>query len=336
MSTFFISVIVPIYNVDKYLKDCIDSVINQASNEVELILVNDGSADGSLDICMSYRGYPNVSIINQVNSGVSRARNKGLHMAKGDYVWFVDGDDYIEPGALSDVLSKIQEQNPDIVVGQMRKFKSIKSILVNADQSRGAYSAELSARIEHLSGDDIFLAILQNNTFQPSLCANIYRRNLFMKNNITLDPSLVNNEDIDCSMSLYRHADSIGVVNKTIYNYRQSRQGSATNSFSASRVLSSLEFIKKQKAIKEDNNELNEAIGNYLAYQFSITLGSYALCSPSDRALLRPHIIQSSAILGSAKSKKPKLTLFLCKSLGLRATSSILGVFIRAKRAMGV
>ena len=93
-----ISIIVPIYNVDKYLSRCIDSILNQTFKNFELILVNDGSTDKSLDICKYYKNIDNRKyIINKKNGGLSSARNAGLEIARGKYIGFVDSDDYIHP-----------------------------------------------------------------------------------------------------------------------------------------------------------------------------------------------------------------------------------------------
>lgn len=110
-----ISIIVPIYNAEKYLKKCIKSLISQTYRNLEIILVNDGSIDGSLDICKDYSTIDSrILVIDKINGGVSSARNKGLEIATGDFIGFVDSDDYIDKRMYEKLLLAIKENSADI------------------------------------------------------------------------------------------------------------------------------------------------------------------------------------------------------------------------------
>lgn len=112
-----LSIIVPIYNVEKYLPQCIDSILNQDYVDFELILVNDGSPDDSLSICRQYAEKDKrVRVINKPNGGLTSSRKAGAKIAKGEYVICVDGDDYVEQGYFSCVARSLDEFNPDMVV----------------------------------------------------------------------------------------------------------------------------------------------------------------------------------------------------------------------------
>ena len=127
------SIIIPVYNVEKYLKKCLTSIVQQNFNDYELILVDDGSTDMSGKICDEFEEkYNNIIVMHISNSGVSNARNKGLEIARGEYIWFVDSDDYVEPEALK-ILSEQLEMNPKIellflklMYGKLRKIKKKK------------------------------------------------------------------------------------------------------------------------------------------------------------------------------------------------------------------
>lgn len=120
-----VSVIIPIYNKEKYLKQCLDSVVNQTLRNIEIILVNDGSADNSKKICEEYVAKDKrIILINQENSGAATARQKGLDIAKGEYIYFIDADDHIEPDLCERVYSEAEKTGADIVLFNCIEHKS--------------------------------------------------------------------------------------------------------------------------------------------------------------------------------------------------------------------
>jgi len=121
-----LSLIVPIYNIEDYLEKCLDSLIKIKEGKIEIILVNDGSTDGSLDLCLKYRKKDNrIKIINKKNGGLSDARNKGLKEANGEFIWFIDGDDYISD---VDSLFKYLNKDNDIIVFNYNEVRNNKVI----------------------------------------------------------------------------------------------------------------------------------------------------------------------------------------------------------------
>lgn len=111
-----ISVIVPVYNVEPYIAECIESIQNQSYQHLEIILVNDGSTDDSGDICDQYAAYDNrIKVIHQENAGLSAARNAGIEVSTGDYIAFVDSDDYIGITVYEDMLKLMKDHNLDII-----------------------------------------------------------------------------------------------------------------------------------------------------------------------------------------------------------------------------
>ena len=138
MQDIKVSVIVPIYNTEKFLRKCIESIVNQTLEEIEIILINDGSTDNSHIVCEEYsRKYPKkIRYINNKNIGCSATRNLGISLAKGEYIAFVDSDDYIEQEMYQEMYEKAKKENLDIVVcginymnEQTQKIK--KSIPIN-------------------------------------------------------------------------------------------------------------------------------------------------------------------------------------------------------------
>ena len=112
-----VSIIVPVYNMEKRLNKCLDSLINQTYKNIEIIVVNDGSMDHSLDIIREYQAKDSrINVINQRNMGISEARNNGLAIATGDYLCFADSDDYVELDMIEELVNKITTDKSDIVV----------------------------------------------------------------------------------------------------------------------------------------------------------------------------------------------------------------------------
>ena len=117
MNKPIVSVLIPVYNVEKYLKKCLDSVVNQTLTDIEIICVNDGSTDGSLKILEEYRSIDSrIKIINKANGGLPSARNAGLNAAKGRYVGFVDSDDYIEPNMFEKLVDVAEHEESEVVI----------------------------------------------------------------------------------------------------------------------------------------------------------------------------------------------------------------------------
>ncbi len=117
-----ISVIIPIYNSEKYLSECLESIINQTFKDIEIICINDGSKDNSLNILNEYLKKDNrIIIVNQKNSGVSSARNKGIRLSTGDFISFIDSDDYLDLNVYEKCVQRIIRDNSDIIIFEKKK-----------------------------------------------------------------------------------------------------------------------------------------------------------------------------------------------------------------------
>lgn len=122
----FLSVVIPVYNVSSYLRKCVDSVLTQDLDNYEIILVDDGSLDSSTQICDDYASkYSQIRVIHQSNGGLSVARNTGINAARGEYICFIDSDDYWEPNVLGALMNQIKEENLDVLRFNYRKQKII-------------------------------------------------------------------------------------------------------------------------------------------------------------------------------------------------------------------
>ncbi len=118
-----VSIIIPVYNVEKYLKECLNSVVNQTLKEIEIICVDDGSTDNSLSILEEYAKKDNrINLLKQENSGAGAARNKGLDSARGEYIYFLDSDDFLELNAIEILYNQIAKNQADICFFKFYKY----------------------------------------------------------------------------------------------------------------------------------------------------------------------------------------------------------------------
>lgn len=194
-----ISIIVPVYNVEKYLDKCLNSLINQTNQNFEAIIVNDGSTDGSEKIVKKYDNNPMIKYFKKKNGGLSSARNYGIKKASGDYLLFLDGDDYLEKDAV-DILLKQVEKNYDIIVFNI---KSINEDKVINDKS-------FNKDIE----DDFNRYIVS----APSACNKLIKKEIFIKNNLEFKKG-VYYEDLELIPSLALYTKKIKFIDNKLYNY---------------------------------------------------------------------------------------------------------------------
>ena len=229
-----ISVIVPVYNVDNYLRKCIDSLIVQTLKDIEIILVNDGSTDKSIDICEEYKLKDNrIKVIHKENGGLSDARNKGIDIAKGKYISFVDSDDWINPQMLEKLYILASKYEADIVQGDYIKAYDEDIIVNNMSENIIKYNAEQIL-------DELYSG---NYTKNIVVWNKIYKRELF--NDIRFPKGKLHEDEFTTYKILHK-ANLIIDSNIPIYYYRQ-REGSIMNSDFNIKRLDLLEALKERK-----------------------------------------------------------------------------------------
>ncbi len=240
--SIYISVIIPIYNAEKYLPRCLDSIINQTYSNLEIILINDGSSDASGNICDSYaKEDSRVKVIHQSNAGVSAARNAGLDIATGDYISFVDPDDWIESNMYEVLVGTIQGKEIDIL-----RFNAYrKGEIINKLPFRGEYSnKELEEKILlPLIGAEKFGGMF----ILGVLWLHLYKREVIEDNHIRFNPQLRRCEDRLFTLSSVIHAKSILFVDEVLYHY-EVYDNSLSNRYDPERWEQELIYLSELKA----------------------------------------------------------------------------------------
>lgn len=226
-----ISIIIPVYNVEKYLIECLDSCFKQSYYEIEIIAVNDGSSDNSGMILDEYAVKESrLRVFHQSNQGVAEARNRGILAAVGEWLAFVDSDDYLLPGALELMLKAANGNDAKVVIAGF------------VDSEKGVPKIDLSvSNVICLSNSEVVEEIV-NEKLLPSLCGKLFHRSRFGK--LPKHESRIRiGEDFLLTLYLLKNACEVIIVNAPVYYYRQ-RSDSVMRAPSAEATLSRLHFIR--------------------------------------------------------------------------------------------
>ncbi|MCR5670848.1 MAG: glycosyltransferase [Butyrivibrio sp.] len=226
MSNVAVSVIVPVYNVEKYLEQCVDSLLNQTFSDMEIILVDDGSTDGSGAICDRYGKLDNVTVLHQENQGVSVARNNALKIAKGKWLLFVDADDYVEPTFCEITVNTAESTGSDIVMFSYyteKKNKTTESYLIDLP------FGDITGDKEYLEAKTISQyygkEVLNSGVSAGAVVGKIVNSDLIRSNDIRFPKGILRGEDSVFWLSAFEVARKIYYISALLYHYRQYGEG---------------------------------------------------------------------------------------------------------------
>ena len=267
-----LSIVIPVYNVEKYLRECLDSILNQAFQDFEIICVDDGSTDKSLEILQEYkRKDDRFVILQQRHSGAGSARNNGIRLAEGKYIQFLDSDDYFEPTLLEEMYNHAEKFGADLTVCSSRKVDDEGNITetgspnfpINIDK----VPMEKVFNREDFK-DDIF------SLFTPVVWNKLIKKSFLKENNLEFPPLTIY-EDIAFMHSLVISAKRIAAFNKELINYRFNRPGSLVSTRSShtiDAVKSCMylgEFLKSRGFLPEYENAYRKVFINHIRAEIS-------------------------------------------------------------------
>jgi len=243
-----ISVVVPIYDVEEYLHQCVDSILSQSYRNLEIILVDDGSPDACPQICDCYATKDSrIRVIHKINGGLSDARNAGINCASGEYILFVDSDDFIHPEMISFLYKKISTHSVDISVCSMKKVYSPEDYIDEDDIIYDDSSDVI------LSAQEAIEALLVAKDYGSVMaCNKLFTADLFRKSNIRFPVGKLH-EDVFTTYQVYYLCDKISFSNCPLYNYRQRPESIMGSAFTPRRMDALdaadeiLDFIESKK-----------------------------------------------------------------------------------------
>ncbi|WP_423188923.1 glycosyltransferase family 2 protein [Alkalibacterium sp. f15] len=234
-----ISIIIPVYNLENYLKRTIDSIMEQSYDNWELIMVDDGSKDDSLAIIKEYSAkHSNIRFISQSNAGPGLARQKGLDVAEGEYILFVDGDDLLPQNTLEKYVDIIKTHSPDVVSGgflELRRDKNMSKI--KRIPTLEGYYSENEFRKNFSDFESVNI---------KSLCFRIYKKDFIHKNNISFSNHYMG-EDAIFNFKTYAVLSDIYITKDIVYIYDRTREDSAVNTYFENRFDNEKEVIDEYK-----------------------------------------------------------------------------------------
>lgn len=322
-----IGVIIPVYNVERYIHQCIESVINQSFKDIEIILVNDGSTDNSGKICDDYaKKDSRINVIHKENGGLSDARNAGIKNATAKYLLFLDSDDYWMDDSLIEI-SEYAKSDIDIV------FLTSTKLFEKENKIEKEFEMLDEESIKNKSQEEVFRYLSKVDKFPVSACTKLIKRELILKENLYFEKGLLS-EDIDWSTKLLLKASKYDVCNTNFYVYRKQRSESITDSVKLKNVKDLLYIINKW-VNKCDNKEVDKVLINPLlglyAYEYTILMGHIYSINKHERSQIIDDIKCLKRILHYSTSKKTKLVRNVCNLIGFNNTAYLLNAYIKYK-----
>ena len=240
------SVIIPVYNVEKYIDRCLKSVISQRYNDLEIIVIDNGSTDRSGSICDSYANeYANISVYHIENHGVGPARNFGLSKARGEFIYFVDSDDYLVGNLFAEFEDKLA---PDLDLLVFSYYNSFEQELTERNRTkkslpyRGSYDKNDFTTIF----TELFLSDMLYTVWNK-----FYRREFLIENNISFEKYELG-EDVRFNLNVYRNVNRVYLSQESYYVYVIGRKGSAMSGYNPKRLQYQLQELKLVDSLLKD------------------------------------------------------------------------------------
>ena len=237
-----VSIIVPVYNVENYLKACLDSILNQSYKRLEVILINDGSKDNSYEICKEYaKKDSRIILINSSNMGAAHARNCGIEISTGEYIAFIDSDDVVDERYIELLIKAIKVKNHDLsICTYMDIYMEKKRKKVEIEKN--LLSEEEQSKLTGIFKDDFFIL----KKYMNHIYEKLYKAELIRKYNIRFNEKMMIAEDLIFNYTFYRKLSSYNFINMSLYHYFHRGNG-LTSIINEKTLKCDLEHIAQRK-----------------------------------------------------------------------------------------
>ena len=322
-----ISFVLPVYKVEAYLRECVESLTQQTYKDIEIILVDDGSPDSSPDLCDKLAEEDRrIKVLHKTNGGLSSARNAGIEVATGEYLIFVDSDDkWIGENSLEKLVALIRN-NPDC------QFYGFNCQYFYPDKDNYVkwvlYNNEV---LYPISGSTAMVSLVASGTFPMSACLKIINRRWLLEQQITFKIGQIA-EDIPWFINLLEKCDKCMFVNDFVYAYRQNVIGSITHSGGERSFNSLLDIVKTELNLVDQRSftlEAKDSLRSFLAYEVSILMS--AICSlPNDKQeAARKEVKELCWLLKYTSNPKVRIVRGVYSLFGYCITEKMLRIYNR-------
>lgn len=314
------SVIVPVYNVEKYIRKCIDSILAQTYRDYELILVDDGSKDNSGKICDSYinmNNSINIKCIHKKNGGLSDARNTGIANATGDFLVFVDSDDWIDRNALYNINAVINNRNIDVVVTRF----------VEVFDNKFIYKDSEIDSLKNVTNEEIIKFIFEKSENTWPAQKYIVNKNYIIKKRLRFKFGILH-EDLDWTARLFLEGPSCAVMDVEWYYHRMGRSGSITSEVKEKNITDVIEmgaFFYANLHTSEEASKL--MILKRIIESVYGSIKKYKYCSKKDKLVVEKKVRDNVAIFSIHSKLKYKIFYIFLRLFGSKVSLSILSFF---------
>ena len=324
------SVIVPVYKVEGYLEQCVESVLQQTYTDFELILVDDGSPDRCPEMCDDFSQKDSrIKVIHKKNGGLSSARNAGLDIATGDYVVFLDSDDFWnDENALQEVYDKAKFGTDIVIFGCTDwDIHTNKKVV-----SRSSYNQEI---MQSNDKNMILHYLLSEKKLPGGSTVFMTRRKIIERNSIAFKEG-INSEDYDWVLEVFLNADSFAAIDNPFYTYRKGRIGSITTVPNMKTINGIIYTVEKwiEKANTIDNDTIKRDVLNYLAHIYTTGVVMLARFKGKDKKMATKRLKVYEDVLKAAYWKKTKAVRFSLAIFGYRITAYMTNKAFRIRRSM--
>lgn len=315
-----ISVIVPVYNVEKYINRCIDSVLKQTYKNIEIILVDDGSTDDSGKICDEYaKKDKRIVVIHKENGGLSDARNAGIDIATGLYISFIDSDDYVENNYIEILYNSIIKNKTDMAIGSHKVIYDTGTVL---EKATGEESV--------LEPKEVLKRILYDDGIDLTANSKLYKKELF--DNIRFPVARLF-EDAATTYKLIDVANTISIVSISIYNYII-RNNSITNQKFSSKKMDLIKSTEEMcDYVKNKYPDLEKAANRRLMYAYLSTLSQLAMSKekfPNEQKIMMHYIRKNGnkVLLDKKAPKRDKLGI-ISATFGFNVYKNMWNMYVK-------
>ena len=329
---FLVSVIVPVYNVEKYLDECIKSIMEQSYTNLEILLIDDGSSDNSINICNRYSLIDNrIRVISQKNGGASKARNRGIRESCGEYIIFIDSDDYWDDlDALKVMIGNMSESGADILQFGYKKYYEDINHIENYRYNFKRIDINLKSKRYTLN------YFAKYNLMYSSPCNKLIKRSLLIEGEIVFIEGITS-EDIDWNARLFILAKKFDVIDKSIYVYRQ-RYNSVSNSINKDKLIQLKRNINKcieyvdTYSLKDE--EFFYEYMSYVAYQYMTLLVSSNMYNGKLDKEFKSSIKENKYLLKYDLNYRVHIFNLINRYLGYGGLNLFINIFLKIKKGL--